>query len=132
MVRKFAFCCIFIFFLGITLHAQNTELPRPQIASSEIGIKSNLLYNATTTFNLGTEFRIASRWTLDFSANYNPWTFSDNKKIKHIAIQPEFRYWICEPFNKHFIGIHGHYAYYNAGNIKLPLNIYPTLQDHRF
>lgn len=84
-----------------------------------IGIKTNLLYDLTSSINLGLEFGLTSRNTLDVSVNYNPWTFSDNSKLKHILIQPEWRYWLCESFNKHFLGIHVQYAHYNVGNINV-------------
>lgn len=67
---KKSFCIIFLF-VGISLSAQ------------DMAVKTNLLYDATTTFNLGAEFCLAPKWTLDLSANYNPFTFSDNKKWKH-------------------------------------------------
>lgn len=79
-------------------------------------IKSNLLYDATTTLNLGAEIGMGIRTTLDVSGNYNPWKFGDYR-LKHWLIQPEFRYWFCERFNGHFLGIHGHYAEYNVGGL---------------
>ena len=63
--------CIIFLFIGISLSAQ------------DISLKTNLLYDISTTFNLGAEFRLAPKWTLDVSANYNPFTFSDSKKWKH-------------------------------------------------
>ena len=62
--------------------------------AQKVGIKTNLLYDATTTMNLGIEFGLAPKWTLDISGNYNPWTFSENRKMKHWLIQPEARYWL--------------------------------------
>lgn len=59
-------------------------VPAPKIA-----VKTNLLYDATSTFNLGFEFGLGKKWTLDVSGNYNPWTFSENRKMKHWLIQPE-------------------------------------------
>ena len=85
------------------------------------GIKTNLLYDAGTTLNLGAEFRLSPYLTLDVSGNYNPWTFSDNKKFKHVSVQPELRYWIYEPFNGHFLGAHLLYTFYNVGGVKLSL-----------
>lgn len=38
-------------------------------------VKTNLLYDATTTMNLGVEFGLSPKWTLDVSGNYNPWRF---------------------------------------------------------
>lgn len=78
--------------------------------------KSNLLYDATTTFNLGIEFGMGEKMTMDISGNYNPWKFN-KYRLKHWLIQPEIRYWFCERFNGHFLGIHGHYATYNVGGL---------------
>lgn len=86
--------CIIFLMIGISLSAQN------------VAVKTNLLYDATTTFNLGAEIGLSPRWTLDLSANYNPFSFSDNKKWKHWMAQPEARYWFCERFNGHFMGLH--------------------------
>ena len=74
--------------------------------AQKAAVKTNLLYDATTTLNLGVEVGIAHRWTIDLSGNLNPWTFSDNTKWKHWLIQPEARYWLCERFNGHFLGAH--------------------------
>ena len=41
--------------------------------AQKIAVKSNLLYDATTTVNLGLEFGLARKWTLDIPVNYNPW-----------------------------------------------------------
>ncbi len=100
-------------------------------ATPSFAIKSNLLYDATATFNLGTEIKLTDSWTLDIPINYNPWTFSDNKKWKHILVQPEIRWWTCNAFNGHFFGLHGHYAYYNIGALgNPPFSEY--MNTHRF
>ena len=90
-------------------------------------VKTNVLYWATITPNLGMEFGLGKKVSLDISGNYNPWTFSNNKKLKHWLVQPEIRFWMCERFNGHFFGVHGHYAEYNAGGIKMF-----GLKDHRY
>lgn len=84
-----------------------------------LAVKTNALYWLTTTPNLGLELGLTKKLTLDVSASYNPWEFSDNKKMKLWLIQPELRYWMSERFNGHFFGIHAHYAGYNVGGIKL-------------
>ena len=102
----------------------NTTLPF-------MGIKTNLLYDATATFNLGLEFRTGWHTSLDIPVNFNPWTFSNDKKWKHILVQPEFRWWPRETFDGHFFGLHGHYAYYNISNLpKPPFSEY--MNTHRF
>lgn len=82
--------------------------------AQKLAVKSNLLYDATTTMNLGLEVSLAHKWTLDIPVNINPWKFGDTR-LKHWGIQPELRYWFCESFNRTFIGIHGHYADFNVG-----------------
>ena len=90
--------------------------------SQKIGIKTNLLYDATSTINLGAEYCIAPRWTIDLSLNYNPWTLNKdtNRKIKHYLIQPEGRYWLCSEFYGHFFGANLAFAQYNVSGIKIP------------
>lgn len=85
--------------------------------AQEAGVKTNLLYDATSTMNLGVEFGLSPKWTLDVSGNFNPWTFSDYRKMKHWLVQPEARYWFCEKFNGHFFGIHAHGGQYNWGGM---------------
>ena len=43
--------------------------------AQKVALKSNLLYDATTTMNLGLEIGLARKWTLDIPVNYNPWNF---------------------------------------------------------
>ena len=116
------------------IHSSNAQIPLDSgsLSFPSWGVKSNLLYDAVTTFNLGAEFRLSPYLTLDVSGSYNPWTFSDNKKIKHVSVQPELRYWLYEPFNGHFLGAHLLYTYYNVGGVRLPLGIFPELKDYRF
>lgn len=86
----------------------------PACLAQKWAVKSNLLYDVTTTLNLGVEAGLGERVTLDVSGNYNPWKFG-NVRWKHWLVQPEIRYWLCERFNGHFFGLHGHYAEYNVG-----------------
>ena len=86
-------------------------------------LKTNLLYAATLTPNLGLEVGLNSRFSLDISGGYNPWNRKgkkgDNDKLVHWLIQPELRYWFCEPASGHFIGIHAVATKYNIGGHKL-------------
>lgn len=43
-------------------------------------VKTNAAYWATTTLNIGGEMALAPRQTLDLTATYNPFRFSDNKR----------------------------------------------------
>ena len=102
------------FATGVNAQKQRTQTYLPKIA-----IKTNALYWATSTPNLGLEIGLAKKLTLDISGNYNPWKFSDNKQLKHWLVQPELRYWLCERFNGSFFGLHGHYADADISNLNM-------------
>ena len=110
--RSLLLCLLFV---SISLSAQNWA------------VKTNLLYDATTTVNLGAEVGLSPQWTFDLSANFNGWTFGDNnKKWKHWLIQPELRYWLCERFNGHFVGTHLLGGVYNFSNLNLDFKLFGT------
>lgn len=112
--------CLFFLLISIPLTAQN------------VVVKTNVLYDATTTINLGAEVGLSAKWTFDLSASFNPWTFSESKKWKHWLVQPELRYWFCEGFHGHFMGLHILGGEYNIGNVSLPFGIYPATKENRF
>jgi outer membrane protein OmpA-like peptidoglycan-associated protein len=108
---------------AVAAHAQQPTMPR-------WGIKTNLLYDATATINLGAEFRLGGHTSIDIPLNYNPWEFGENRKWKHAMAQPEFRYWLRETFRGHFFGVHATGAIYNVGNLPEPMA--PYMRAHRF
>ena len=111
------------FMLAILLASVNSSL------AQKWAVKSNLLYDATATINLGVEAALGPRVTLDISGNYNPWEFGD-ARWKHWLIQPEVRYWLCESFNGHFFGLHAHYAeYMREGSISTPTSSATAIRD---
>ena len=91
--------------------------------AQNFGLKTNLLYDATASLNLGVEVGIAPKWTLDISGNYNPWEMPNGMLWKHAMVQPEFRFWFCDRFSRHFLGFHGIGGIYNIGNIPNNLKI---------
>lgn len=117
----------------VTCYGQDNQVVENQVASlyQQFNIKTNLLYDATATFNLGAEFRLSDKSSFELSGNWNPWTFGNNRKWKHVLVRPEYRLWTKETFSGHFFGLHGHYAFYNVGNLpKPPFSQY--MKDHRF
>ena len=91
-----------------------------------VGVKSNLLYLATTTPNLGVDFRMADHWSMSLHGSYNPFLFPQwtddegntyNPKIIHWGVMPEVKYWFCKTFERSFIGLHGIYGQFNIGGI---------------
>lgn len=85
--------------------------------AKDFGIKTNLLYDATLTVNLGAELQVAPKWSIDLSGNLNAWTLSHQRRWKHWLIQPEARYWFCEGLGGHFVAAHLVGGQYNFGKI---------------
>lgn len=95
------------------------------VSAQKVAVKTNLLYDAMTNINLGVEIGLGKRTSLDISGQINPWTYNEktNSKLKHIMVQPEFRYWLCQRFSGHFFGIHPTWAHYNVGAMDLPFGL---------
>ena len=91
-------------------------------SAQKVAVKTNALYWATATPNVGMELALADRWTFELEGGYNPWTLNtdNNIKVKHWLLSPEVRYWFCESFLGHFIGINGNYAQFNVAGHRLP------------
>ena len=87
--------------------------------AQKAAIKTNALYWATTTPNLGMEFALGDRWTFELEGGYNPWNLDsdNNMKVKHWLVSPEFRYWFCNSCQGHFIGINANYTQFNIGGL---------------
>lgn len=104
-------------------------------ASAQVGIKTNLLYDATATANLGVEIPVAPKWTIDVSGNLNAWTIKGHK-WKHWLVQPEARYWFCRRYIGHFLGIHALGGEYNFGNLDMNFKFlgsdFRKLKDNRY
>ena len=104
--------------------------------AQQFGLKTNLLYDATATVNVGAEMRVAPRWSIDLSGNLNAWSIN-NHKWKHWLVQPEARYWFCDATAGHFVAAHLLGGQYNIGNIDmgdfkfLGTNL-AGLKDHRY
>ena len=107
MNHKFTLCIIAILMMGWILPAR----------AQNIAIKTNLLYDATATANVGLEIGLAPKWSLDISGNFNSWSKDSHTKWKHWMAQPEARYWFCDRFSRHFIGAHLIGGAFNFGNI---------------
>lgn len=94
-------------------------------AIAQFAAKTNLLYDATTTPNLGVELGVGNKNTVNIVYGLNLWTFDSKthgeRKAKHWLLMPEYRWWTCSKFNGHFFGAHAFGGQFNAGNIDIPL-----------
>lgn len=107
----------------------------PAIHAQDVGIKTNLLYDALLSPNLGVEVGLAPKWSLDLSGTVNAWTVNE-KKWKIWMFQPEARYWFCQRFSGSFLALHAHGGQYNWGNLDIPVKFlgsdFHQLKDYRF
>ncbi len=85
--------------------------------SQTVGVKTNILYDAVTAANIGVEFGVAPKWSIDISGNFKSWDLNPDIRTRHLLVQPEVRYWFCEQLNGSFVAAHAVYAHFNWGNI---------------
>lgn len=116
-----------------------------------VGVKTNVLMDAYKIMNLGTEFSVGKKSTIDVLVAYNP--FKDgqfnnkgvtdgsmrgtdmDKMHKLLAIQPEYRWWFCDKFNGSFVGVHLHggiYQFAGMSHFHLPFDIFENIPDYRY
>lgn len=107
------------------------ETPDSVRTGREFDLKTNLLMDATASPSLGIEYGIGRKWSVDVSASYNPWTFSNNRKWKHWLVQPELRWWSREAMDGMFLGLHGVGVVYNLNKVDLPFGLWPDLAERR-
>ena len=112
--------------------------------SGQVAVKTNLLYDAVTTPNLGVEVGLGRKSTVNLVYGFNPWSFhSDSKgkrKAKHWVLMPEYRWWTCSKFNGHFFGVHAMGGEFNAANVSLHIpgfffsgdNLTSEVKDSRY
>ncbi len=123
MTKAVKYCTVLLLFL-FTAYRADGETPTPRWS-----VKTNLLFDATTTINLAPEFRLGGKTSLEIPLNWNPWQLGNGRQWRHYMAQPELRVWTRHAFRGHFFGLHGHYAFYNIGNLPKPFS--PWMQAHR-
>jgi len=108
-----------IIIILLALAACVTATPKAQAQS--VAVKTNLLYDATLTPNLGVEMGLGKRTTAQLSYGLNPWKFSEGKSIRHWQLMGEGRYWLCSKFNGHFLGVHAMGGQFNMAKVNARL-----------
>lgn len=115
--------------LLLALIACATVTNRAQAQSQ--ALKTNAVGWATTSINAAWEVGLSKKSTLEIGAQWNPWTFSNNKKVKHLMLQPEWRHWMCQRFSRGFFGVHALGGIFNMGGVKTPFNMLPEIRHNR-
>ncbi len=109
-----------------------------------VAIKTNILYDMTTTPNLGVEIGLGRKSTLNVVYGLNPWKFGSGDEakrfVRHWVVMPEYRWWPCTKFNGHFFGVHLMGGEFNAQRADLPIpgfffkgdNLRDGIRDSRY
>lgn len=95
-------------------------------SAQELALKSNIVSDALLNVNVGAEMRLAPKWSVDLTGDFNFWNLSHGRKWKHWLVQPEARYWLCDALGGHFLGAHLIGGEYNIANLDLPVNFLGT------
>ncbi len=111
-----------------------SSVPKQSLAQ-QVALKTNLLYAATATPNIGLEMGVGKKHSVQMFYGLHPWKFGhgdDKKYLMHWLLNPEWRHWFCHRFNGSFVGIHALGGQFDATNIKMPFGWWKELEDHRF
>ena len=98
-----------------------TPKPTNKGTTNEVVVKNNLIYDATLTPNITVEAPLSHRMSAQMTVGFNPWTFHDNKKLKHLLLMPELRLWNDSTYHGTFYAVNGFYSHYNVSGIDLLL-----------
>ncbi len=106
------------------------------VSAQSVGLHTNVLYWATTTPNLGVDYKISSQYTVSGTIGYNAFNFpqsfgadnASNPKLHHWLVMPELKRWFCRSYERDYIGVHALYGQYNAGGVSFP----SFLSKHRY
>lgn len=77
-------------------------------------LKTNLLWDAALCANLGFEFELWPRWSLDLPVWYSPYDITRRWRIRLLAAQPELRYWLRDAGAGHYFGVHASVIGFNV------------------
>lgn len=108
------------------------------VHAQKLALKTNLLYDATLTPNIGAELGLGRKHTLQAFYSLNLWNHplqKDDRNWKHWQLLGEYRWWPCSKFNGHFIGVHVNGGEFNMQKVhfKLPFYNWPKdLKDNRY
>ena len=93
-------------------------------------VRTNLIWWATLTPNVGVDYQVSPRWTLGATFGLNPWSLSGDKKWKHFLVAPEVRRFnqpldrlrlpsVHPDYKSHtsYWGINPFYIHYNVNNV---------------
>jgi len=125
---------IAMLFLLTTQQIAKAQSPLGEEAKQlRIALRTNLLYDATLSPNLGVDVRVDSAWTVGLLAGVNAWDIdkAKNKKWRHMLFSLRARNYFHTVFHKNYMEFDAIYSHFNVGNTKIPFGLYKGVQDRR-
>lgn len=103
------------------------------LALPRVALRTNLLYDATLSPNLGVDVRADSLWTVGLLAGFNAWDIdkTQNKKWRHMLFSLRARKYQKFLFQKGYFEGDLIYSHFNVGGTKIPFGLYSAVKDHR-
>lgn len=132
-----------------------------QAVAQTVALRTNLLYDATLSPNLGAEVRVDSTWSVGVLGGVNFWDIDkgQNKKWRHVLVNPNVRHYFGHRRDSLCVyetitDTNGLpqvrmvrdsvvtrraqyweagliYSHFNVGNIKFPFGLYQSVRDRR-
>lgn len=90
----------------VVTEPQAVKPVRPDAPRYRWAVKTNVAYLAATVANLGVEYSFGKHYSVDLPIIYSPYTVARSYRLRFLAVQPEFRYWLGSPMEGHFFGAH--------------------------
>lgn len=118
--------------LSLVTEAQSPDSDR--VPQRRIALRTNLLYDATLSPNIGVDVRVDSTWTVGLLAGINAWDIDKekNKKWRHMLFSLRARKFLNDSvFHKGYIEADVIYSHFNVGNVKFPFGLYKSVRDRR-
>ena len=124
----------------------------PRTNAQTLALRTNVLYDATLSPNLGAELKIDSAWTFGVNAGLNAWDIdkTTNKKWRHVLVSPNVRRYFGRKHDAGYVYTDSLwrvpidstrrasyleanliYSHYNVGNARIPFGIYSAIKDRR-
>ena len=136
-IRHIAFWRVWTIVLLLALTAQQVALAQSPLGEEtkqpRMALRTNLLYDATLSPNLGVDVRVDSAWTVGLLVGINAWDIdkAKNKKWRHALFSIRARKYRDSLFHKGYYEADVIYSHYNVGNTKIPFGLYSAVKDHR-
>lgn len=77
-------------------------------------VKTNLLMLGAGIANIGAEVSIGEKMSVELPFMYSPYTIKRDYKLRVLAIQPAFKYWLGQGHKGHYFGANLGLGWYNV------------------